>query len=431
MPGHRYASGLALDRELRAGVVPAVEIRSGIEEVAARLRGFTPEVDPLSGEPGVFWLDASGLARLYPSLDAWGRRVQRALTDMGMHSALVCGFSRFGTYAVARARRRGVTTFATPAAEQEIIDNAPYVRTWFYWRYDDGWAHVPPDYTFWGDERTLETDSLRIQHQDVDAPLAESLATTVTDWLVDGCAILGCEALPQLNLEIVPQPGLIIQWSTDDPWLMRVPSPYTDISRLDMPFDFGMRFDLATLLAERLVSVASNEMQPVYPADAFYLHSAIGSWLVGRFVGVDTHSFLIDSLATQYGDVAVESLLQLMQPDSKASVLNIVTGADSLAQTTLDWRDFLTWRLALEDELIARREEGHFLTLYDTRDGETRTQAYNRFNAGTQAGRRTVVSTVMEPGPDGAMQLRATVDTDAGQVEALFRLVNGDWLRAN
>ena len=49
-----------------------------------------------------------------------------------------------------------------------------------------------------------------------------------------------------------------------------------------------------------------------------------------------------------------------MQPDSGASLINLVAGTDTLAQANLDWRDFLTWRLALEDELIARREEGRF-----------------------------------------------------------------------
>src|SRR5690606_14422970 len=33
---------------------------------------------------------------------------------------------------------------------EEIIDGVPYTRAWFYWRYQDGWFHVPPDYTFWG-----------------------------------------------------------------------------------------------------------------------------------------------------------------------------------------------------------------------------------------------------------------------------------------
>jgi protein ImuB len=119
LPGHRYASGLALDGGLRAGEVSSGEIQAGMDEVAALLRTFSPEVDPCSGEPGVFWADVSGLERLYPSLDGWGRRVQRALTQVGLFSAVVVGFTRFGTYAVAREVRRGVTTFARAEDERE------------------------------------------------------------------------------------------------------------------------------------------------------------------------------------------------------------------------------------------------------------------------------------------------------------------------
>ena len=43
---------------------------------------------------------------------------------------------------------------------EEIIGGVPYGRVWFYWRYDDGWRHVPPDYTFWGDARTVEADGV-------------------------------------------------------------------------------------------------------------------------------------------------------------------------------------------------------------------------------------------------------------------------------
>lgn len=119
LPGHRYASGLALEGTLRAGEVSSVEIQAGMDEVAALLATFSPEVDPCSGEPGVFWADVGGLERLFPSLDAWGRRVQRALTGAGLSSAVVVGFTRFGTYAVAREVRRGVTTFAHADDERE------------------------------------------------------------------------------------------------------------------------------------------------------------------------------------------------------------------------------------------------------------------------------------------------------------------------
>jgi protein ImuB len=119
LPGHRYASGLALDGALRAGEVSSVEIQAGMDEVATLLRTFSPEVDPCSGEAGVFWADVHGLERLYPSLESWGRRVQRALSATGLFSAVVVGFTRFGTYAVAREVRRGVTCFDRADDERE------------------------------------------------------------------------------------------------------------------------------------------------------------------------------------------------------------------------------------------------------------------------------------------------------------------------
>jgi hypothetical protein len=267
------------------------------------------------------------------------------------------------------------------AQVQEIIDGAPYVRTWFYWRYEDGWRHVPPDYTFWGEIDTLESDPLTIRYQTVDAPLAQVLNDKVQSWLQTGCASLGCPDLPNLRIDILPDPGLTSGWSAEDQWLLKVRSPYTDLARQDAPLDFSLQFELANLLAERLVALTSNNMQPVYPADAFYLRSTLVSWLVGRFVSINTNTFLIASLTQNYGDATVGTLLKTMQPDSGASLFNTVAGTTSLAQANLDWRDFLTWRLALEDELIQRRDEGNYLALFDTRDEGVRAAVYERFNA--------------------------------------------------
>ncbi len=317
---------------------------------------------------------------------------------------------------------------------QEILDGAPYVQTWFYWRYDDGWRHVPPDYTFWGDAATLETDRLTIRYQRVDEALAHTMRDALAGWLQTACASLGCADLPMVTVEIVPDPGLASGWSAEDAWLLRVRSPYTQAARQDMPFDFALQFELANLLAERLVGVTAGGMQPVYPADAFYLLSSVDSWLVGRFVSINTNSFLVDSVARNYGEEAVGGLLRAMQPDSSAAVLNSILGTQSLAQANLDWRDFLTWRLTLEDELIQRGDENNFLALYDTRDESIRNQAYQRYNAGPAGENRVVVSVTPETTPEGIYQLRALVevgDPATRQEEVLFRLVDERWLRAN
>ncbi|MAS33181.1 MAG: hypothetical protein CL610_04185 [Anaerolineaceae bacterium] len=317
---------------------------------------------------------------------------------------------------------------------QEIIDGAPYVRTWFYWRYDDGWRHVPPDYTFWGDVQTLDGNGLTIRYQEVDAALATALRDAITGWVQTACGSINCGNLPTIRVDILPDPGLENGWAAEDIWQLKVRSPYVELARMDTPLDFSLRFELANIMAERLALVASNSLQPTYPADAFYLRASAVSWLVGKFASVNTNTFLMSSLAQNYGDQAVGTLLSAMQPDSSIALLNNVTGAASLAQANVDWRDFLTWRLALEDELIQRGDESNFLALYATNDEAVRTQAYARYNAGPTGESKVVVAVTPETAPDGTPQLRAQIEAGnppEQRDEVLFRLVNENWLRAN
>jgi hypothetical protein len=314
---------------------------------------------------------------------------------------------------------------------EEIIDGVPYTRIWFYWRYDDGWRHVPPDYTFWGDIKTLNRQGVSVRYNSVDDALAQDVGAKIEAWLKTGCEALTCGTLPEIAVEIVPDEGMLLAWSDSNPWQLEFPSPYTRQARLDMPFDLNLQLQVAGLLGERLVAIASNNMEPAYPADAYYLRSAVGSWLVGRFAQVDTNSFLVASLAQNYGVQAVGRLVQEMSPNANASILNRVTGAASLEQANLDWRDFLTWRLALENELIIRRDETNFLALYDTRDEAVRSAAYGRYNAGASGEQRIVVSAMPENAPGGSFILRAIVQAGERQEAALFRVVDGVWRRAN
>lgn len=319
-------------------------------------------------------------------------------------------------------------------AVEEIIDGVPYTRVWFYWRYDDGWRHVPPDYTFWGDVRRYDGTHAEVRYQSVDAPLAASLGPKLDQWLALGCAAVGCQTVPTVMVEIVPDEGLQLSWAETNPWLLQVPSPYLKRARSDQPFDLEQHFAVAGLLAERLVSLATNNMHPVYPADVYHLRQAVINWLVGSFVQMNTNSFLIASLAQNYGDAAVGRLLQTMQPDSTIQILNAVTGVSSLEQANLDWRDYLTWRLATENELIQRRDEANFLSLYDTRDERVREIAYQRLAATPLNLQKVVVSAPVEMSAEGVPQIRAVVqigEDAASREEILFRLVDGGWKRAS
>ncbi|RMG49246.1 MAG: DNA polymerase Y family protein [Acidobacteria bacterium] len=124
LPGMRYAAALAIDGDLRAGVVERAEIESAVRRLTRRLQRFSPHVEPSAGEPGLFWLDAGGLERLQPSLLLWARRIVQALREIGFRARIAVGFTRFGTYAATRLGRE-VLVFADPGAEQDQVRHVP------------------------------------------------------------------------------------------------------------------------------------------------------------------------------------------------------------------------------------------------------------------------------------------------------------------
>ena len=127
--GMRTGAAMSLARTLHAAEVPPAEVDRGVAAIAGRLRRFSPDVEPRRGEPGVFWMDASGLSQLYASPRRWADAVADALRACGLRAAIAVGFTRFGTYAVARtaaaAGGRPVTVFRDPADEWARAGEAP------------------------------------------------------------------------------------------------------------------------------------------------------------------------------------------------------------------------------------------------------------------------------------------------------------------
>jgi len=98
----RYAAALSLCADLRASVVEAHEVDEAVAEVLQRLIRFSPDVEPSPDDSGVFWLDASGLHHLYSSLAVWAAEIRAELETDGLESSVAVGFTRFGSYALAR-----------------------------------------------------------------------------------------------------------------------------------------------------------------------------------------------------------------------------------------------------------------------------------------------------------------------------------------
>ena len=117
LPGLRYAAAFSLASALRAGEVAPAESQKAIADLVHYFMCFTPEVEPSVDEPGVFWLNGAGLQHLYASPQQWAYVIHKDLRARGFTASLAVGFSRFGTYAVARGKE-GITIFRDLAEEQ-------------------------------------------------------------------------------------------------------------------------------------------------------------------------------------------------------------------------------------------------------------------------------------------------------------------------
>lgn len=318
---------------------------------------------------------------------------------------------------------------------EEIINGTPYVQTWFYWRYNDGWRHVPPDFTYWGDVETIERDLLTVRYNSVDQPLAEALAPTLSDWLTQACDALTCGDLPLLEVEIIPQPGLPVSWDETNIWLLRVPSPFTGRARLDRPFDLPLQQEIAELLAVRLLEQTAGTTQPAYPADAYFLYDAAREWLVGRFIQQDTASYLLSSYAARYGNNTLGVVIRQLQPQSDLRLLNNPAGVFNLNELAVDWRDYLQWRLTVEQEMRRQRVQATYFSFYDTQTPAAYAAAVDRYNTPAANDPITVLAVQPVLQPDSVPALEALVRYGADDAirdeTTLFRLIDGVWKRAN
>ncbi len=117
LPGLRYAAGSALASDLCAGEISSAEIEKQTALLATRFMRFTPDVEPAENEPGIFWLGGAGLARLYSSVQKWARTIHADIEAQGFSGSIVVGFTRFGTYAVAKVKE-GIVVFAEASEER-------------------------------------------------------------------------------------------------------------------------------------------------------------------------------------------------------------------------------------------------------------------------------------------------------------------------
>lgn len=112
--GMRYGEALSLVSALRAGVVREDELKAAHLALHQMLMGFSPEVEPKADEPGTFWLNASGLKRLFGTRERWSQAIRDTVAQHGFCVRVVVGERRFDVYCLARAGPRFTVPEAVP-----------------------------------------------------------------------------------------------------------------------------------------------------------------------------------------------------------------------------------------------------------------------------------------------------------------------------
>lgn len=123
--GMRHGAALAVAPTLQAAVVSAAELQAVREELLALLLRWAPRVEP--GEDGAFWIDPSGLERLFGDPGRWSEGVLAELRAAGFTAGLVIGFHRHRAHALARVVR-GARVIASPEAEAQLLGQVPLAR---------------------------------------------------------------------------------------------------------------------------------------------------------------------------------------------------------------------------------------------------------------------------------------------------------------
>jgi hypothetical protein len=328
---------------------------------------------------------------------------------------------------------------------QEIVNGVPYTRVWFYWFYEEesmdvdgralpaGWYHVPPDYTFWGNSQWYEGEYTTIAYRDVDLEFGQALGQKLDQWVSIACEAFTCDYLPSIRVQVAPQDNKELGWApgeiTDD-WVLVITSPYADRARTDMPFSPELQIEVAQLMAERLTTFQARA-QRMLSVDSQYVQQATIQWLIGKFILIDTQSYLIESLAQNYGQKSVGDWVRQVAPMDNISSIVAITN-QPIEQSQLDWRDFFMWRLNQESYLAERSLLGEYLMLYD-RQENIQQEARLRFERRNHTSELSVISVgLTSPTDSGETQVLATVVTPENETfQVLFRAVNNVWLRAN
>jgi hypothetical protein len=312
----------------------------------------------------------------------------------------------------------------------ETINGIAHQTVWFYWRYNDGWRHVPPDYTFWGLPAQKVSGQVTIQYNALDSGLATALAENVDRWWRTACEALACGETPPLLIEIVAEPSTQVAWRGDT---LVVPSPLAAEERVVIApaLSNALADEVARQMASATVSKLTGGYQAPTASDAAWLQQGITYWLAAQLTGRGDPNSLafVQGIRTVYGVEGLRRILQALTVEPDVRALASALG-DRVEALNLDWRVFFQWRLDVEKTLLSQGDQNAVINLWDAQNPNATTYLAARL-ANPIAPTPQVQSVTIVPGPDAVPQALVSAVLEGLPITITFRLVDGSWRRAS
>jgi protein ImuB len=104
-PGMRYGAAKNLVPALRAATVAPERIEAILRELVVALQAFSPRVEVDPARPGTFYVDPSGLGRIYGDAQNWAKAVRAYFRGRGFVASVVVARGRFASFAIARTTK--------------------------------------------------------------------------------------------------------------------------------------------------------------------------------------------------------------------------------------------------------------------------------------------------------------------------------------
>ncbi len=124
--GMRYTKVLEFAPQVYAAPVSEAELYLQQERFAVALYALSDEVLCKPDEPGVLWVNVSGFALLYESVEAFVEQIRLQINKLGFRVRITAGCTRFGSYLAAVADTvEDSVIFRSVAEEQRGIAQLP------------------------------------------------------------------------------------------------------------------------------------------------------------------------------------------------------------------------------------------------------------------------------------------------------------------